>query len=272
MDVLSIKLTLLAALVFIPLERLLPYRREQPLLRPQWQTDAVYMLLNVAPAKVGLGLTIVGIVWCASWLVPAPVKEWVGALPFVLQFLSVLVLSDLGLYAMHRAFHTPMLWRFHAVHHSSEHMDWMVAHRVHAVDLVLTRAVSLIPVFALGFSAEAVLLYTLVFFWHAHLQHSNLRVNLGPLRWLVATPQFHHWHHANQPEAFDKNFAGQLAIIDLVFGTYRLPGREMPQRYGTDDPVPDGYLRQLAYPFRAEHQPAQATASAPAADQVQHAQ
>ena len=76
-----------------------------------------------------------------------------------------------------------------------------------------------------------------------------VKTPLGPLNWLIATPQFHHWHHANHVEAYDKNFAGQLSIIDVVFGSLHMP-KSLPTRYGTNDPVPHGYLRQLAFPVR----------------------
>ena len=67
----------------------------------------------------------------------------------------------------------------------------------------------------------------------------------------MASPEFHHWHHANQREAYDRNFSGQLPLWDIVFGTLHMPRGRMPERYGTDDPVPPTYMGQLAYPLRA---------------------
>ena len=250
MDIFGLKGLLLLLLVFVPLERLFPEHRGQPVFRRQWQTDVVYVLLNGVLIRVGLVVVILSVTSLASWAVPAAVRDWTGTLPFAVQLVMLLVVSDLGFYAMHRLFHTPMLWRFHAVHHSIEHLDWLAGHRVHPVDQILTKAGSFIPVFALGFSESAILFYGVIYSWHSVLLHSNVRINFGPLRWVLASPQFHHWHHANQPEAYDKNFAGQLPVLDLLFGTYRVPGRAMPERYGTDDPVPDGYLAQLSYPFK----------------------
>jgi sterol desaturase/sphingolipid hydroxylase (fatty acid hydroxylase superfamily) len=156
----------------------------------------------------------------------------------------------LGFYLVHRAFHkVPWLWRFHAVHHSIEEMDWLAAHRVHPIDQILTKGASLIPIFALGFASEPMFLFAVMYRWQALLIHSNVRIGFGPLRWIFASPQFHHWHHANHREAFDTNFAGQLSLLDLLFGTMHLPGRETPRLYGTDDPVPGDYVGQLAYPF-----------------------
>ena len=251
MDIFGLKGLLLLMLVFVPLERLFPAHRDQPVFRPQWQTDLIYVLLNGVLIRLGLVIVILSVTAFASWAVPQAVRDWTGALPFAVQVIMLLVVSDLGFYGMHRLFHTPMLWRFHAVHHSIEHLDWLAAHRVHPVDQILTKAGSFIPVFVLGFSESAILFYSAIYFWHSILLHSNLRINFGPLRWVFASPQFHHWHHANHPDAYDKNFAGQLPVLDLLFGTFRVPGRTMPERYGTDDPVPDGYLSQLVYPFKA---------------------
>ena len=85
---------------------------------------------------------------------------------------------------------------------------------------------------------------------HALLIHSNMRVRIGPLKWLIGTPEFHHWHHSNQPEAYNKNFAGGMPLIDLVFGTAHAPGT-MPERYGLDEPAPKTWWSQMRWPFRA---------------------
>lgn len=80
--------------------------------------------------------------------------------------------------------------------------------------------------------------------------HANVRFRLGPLRWLFSTPEFHHWHHAAEPQAINKNYAGRLPLLDLLFGTLHMPRGRRPGAYGIGDPVPSGYLRQMAHPFR----------------------
>src|SRR5207237_1374252 len=78
----------------------------------------------------------------------------VSAQPVLLQFVEIVLVADLSEYAVHRLFHTvPFLWRFHAVHHSSEAMDWLAASRIHLVDAVVTRALAFVPLYELGFSA-----------------------------------------------------------------------------------------------------------------------
>jgi sterol desaturase/sphingolipid hydroxylase (fatty acid hydroxylase superfamily) len=92
--------------------------------------------------------------------------------------------------------------------------------------------------------------------------HANVRVRFGPLRWVVGGPEFHHWHHAAQPSAYNRNFAAQVPLIDLVFGTLYMPKGQTPDRYGVDEQVPGSYLGQLLYPLRRRP----ATSSQPIAE------
>ena len=241
----------LVCLIFLPLERVLPLRAEQKIFRRRWGTDLVHVFATGILFQLGTILLISLTILYLESLVPASIRAAVAAQPVWLAFVEVLVIADLGFYIVHRAFHAiPWLWRFHAIHHSIEEMDFLAAHRVHPVDQILTRSATLIPVFVLGFVPEAIVLFGAIYQWQSVLIHSNVRLKVGPLRWIIASPAFHHWHHAKQPEAIDKNFAGQLSAIDLLFGTFYLPRGETPQRYGIDNPVPASYVSQLAYPFK----------------------
>ena len=242
---------LLLVVVFVPMERLLSLRYKQKLFRRGWTNDVLYYLAN-GPI-IGLGITVVvfGTIVMSEWLIPASIRAAVAGQPYWLQTLEVILLADIGFYVAHLAFHKiSWLWKFHAIHHSIEELDWLAAHRVHPVDQIITKGVSLLPIFALGFSEVAIGIFALIYGWHSILLHANVKINFGPLRWLLASPEFHHWHHANQRAAYDKNFAGQLAILDVVFRTAYMPEGQMPTQYGTNDPVPHTYFSQLAYPFR----------------------
>jgi sterol desaturase/sphingolipid hydroxylase (fatty acid hydroxylase superfamily) len=97
------------------------------------------------------------------------------------------------------------------------------------------------------------------------LKHSNFKISFGPLRWILASPTYHHWHHANQPEAYDRNFAGQLPLIDLLFGTAIMKEAEGPSAYGVDEPIPEDFVGQLIVPFRKADM-ADASSAQPLAD------
>ena len=152
-----------------------------------WGNDLIFLLFNAMLTKLGLLAVIIAIIFAAAEIVPASFQTLVGGLPYWVQIPAVIVLSDLGFYWTHRMFHAvPWLWRFHSIHHSIEELDWLAAARVHPVDQILTKGVSLIPVFALGFSEWAIGVYAVLYQWQAVLIHSNVRVGFGPLRFLFA--------------------------------------------------------------------------------------
>ena len=240
---------LLAALIFMPLERLLAIHSGRKFMRKLWRVDLTHLFATGILIQIGITSIFVLAVPASGYLIPADWRAAVASQPLWLQFIEILLIADLGFYLAHRTFHmVPALWRIHSVHHSIEEMDWIAGHRVHPVDQILTKTVSLLPVFALGFDTPAMVAFALLYHWQSLLIHSNVKVPFGPLRYVLASPHFHHWHHANQPEAWDKNFSGQLPLWDIVFGTLHLP-KGMPTRYGTDAPIPETYLGHLTYPL-----------------------
>jgi sterol desaturase/sphingolipid hydroxylase (fatty acid hydroxylase superfamily) len=246
-----LKSILLTAVIFIPLERVLAMHLGQKVLRRDWFNDLVYWVANGQIIGLALSALISGVVIASGWLVGTSVHEAVSAQPYWLQFIEALILSDIGFYFTHRAFHTfPWLWRFHAVHHSIEELDWLAAARVHPIDQIVTKGVSLLPVFALGFSDVVIAAYMFLYAWQSVLIHSNVNIKFGPLRWVLASPEFHHWHHSKSQETRDRNFAGQLPFLDVLFGTLHMPAGQLPSSYGIDTPMPQNYLLQLAHPFR----------------------
>lgn len=240
------------ALVFVPLERSFAHRPAQRIFRPGWRTDLSHFFASHLMVQVTVLLTMAPAAVFFHCLVDSRLQAQVAAQPIALQLVEALVLADLFAYVSHRLFHAvPLLWRFHAIHHSCESLDWLASSRLHLVDIVATRAMGFLPLYVMGFSPEALYGY-LVF---ASLQgiaiHSNLRFDFGPLRHVLVTPRFHHWHHTSQREHLDRNFAVHLPLIDRLFGTHYLPDEAWPERYGIEgSPVPDGWVRQLAHPFR----------------------
>jgi lathosterol oxidase len=239
---------LVLALVFVPLERAFALAREQRILRAGWRTDLAHFLASHLLVQALALLTLAPATLLFAPLVSPRLQAAVAAQPIALQVLQAIALADLFQYGVHRAFHAlPWLWRFHAIHHSSSEMDWLAGSRLHLVDVVVTRAVSFVPLFLAGFAEPALVAYLVFVSFQAVFLHANLRWRFGPLRWLVATPEFHHWHHAREP--VDKNFAVHLPCIDRIFGTAWLPGG-YPPRYGlAGEAVPDGWRRQLLWPF-----------------------
>jgi sterol desaturase/sphingolipid hydroxylase (fatty acid hydroxylase superfamily) len=263
--VLDFREILTLAMIFIPLERLLPQRPEQRVFRRQWLNDTIYLFCNGFVVRVGVLLILGAAMSLFAARQPEGGSGWISTLPLWLQVIGATIVADVGFYAHHRLFHAvPFLWRFHAVHHSIEELDWLAAHRVHPFDQIVSSTFSILPLYLLGFSGEAMILAGFIYLLQSHLIHSNAAIGFGPLRWIFASPHFHHWHHSNMPGTHDTNFSGQLLFMDWIFGTLKMP-EGLPAVYGTDDPVPTLYPLQLAWPLL--RQPG-APATPPAAGEV----
>lgn len=253
------------AVVYAPLERLFPARPGQPVFRPRWAVDLCFFT-----GQFVLFATV------TAWVV-SHVGSWVDAhallslrapvraLPLWAQAALALALGDLAIYWFHRACHRfDILWRFHAVHHSAEHLDWLAAYREHPLDGICTQVCLNLPGLVLGLPFEAMgALVVLRGLWAVFI-HSNVRLPLGPLRYILGAPELHHWHHV-RTERTAHNFANLAPWLDILFGTYHCP--EGPETYplGIPEPWPRGYLAQLVKPFLPSKaggaQPAPAPAS-----------
>lgn len=244
---------LLLAVIFVPLERWWP-RRLQSVFRPAWTVDMLYFLVSHLLVQMSTWLNLLPAKVFFAWAVHPGFQEGVRSQPATLQFLECAIAADLTEYWVHRLFHRHRwLWPFHAVHHSSTSMDWLAGSRLHLVDVIITRALTFIPLFLLGFDQGPLIAYLGFVSVHAVFIHANVSWNFP--QWveaLMVTPRIHHWHHAIEREAIDRNFAVHFPWIDRVFGSHYAPPGRWPSGYGIKgNPVPGGFLEQAAHPFRA---------------------
>jgi sterol desaturase/sphingolipid hydroxylase (fatty acid hydroxylase superfamily) len=255
------------ALIFFVLERLVArlssrgLGRAQPVIRRGWWTDVVYFFATALVTKplVRVLLYLPAVLLVIAQIVPAETFK-LGAYrgfgplsrqPLWLQTIQIYLLVDLFAYWTHRLFHRGRWWPFHAVHHSSEDLDWLGALRVHPVNDLLNKFAQVTPVLLLGFNPLVTLSAAPVLTFYAIFLHANVNWDFGPLRGVIATPVFHRWHHSRDRAAWDKNFAGLFPFWDLLFGTYYMPRDRWPENFGIHEPMPAGYLGQLWAPFAA---------------------
>ncbi len=241
--------------LIVPFEKMFPRHRGQKIRRRGVGTDLGYALAT--PILQIVGVVTAGAVGLLSfaWLPGLLVSPLVHRLPPVVAALLAVVLFDLAVYWAHRWAHeVPALWRFHAVHHSPEHMDWISGFRSHPVDgLVIGPAV--VFLLTAGFQPELTGALAAVNIVTGLFLHANVRWRWRPLHRVVATPEFHHWHHANEADAHCSNYSGFLPIWDVVFGTFYVPANKRPVRYGVDEPMPEGMVAQLVGPVRCAGDP-----------------
>ncbi len=239
----------LTILIFMPFERLFA-ARPQKIFRPGLITDLMFLFLNAMLVSGGLIIIITVAIFVHQSILPSAVKQAIDDLPYLVQAALVLVIGDFGVYWTHRTMHVvPAMWHIHTVHHAVEELDWLAAAHHHPIDLIFMKAGSLFPLFALGFSTEAMETYFLINYWQAFLVHANVRLHYGPLRYVLVSPEFHHWHHSSLIEARDKNFASIFSFYDLLFRTVFVAKGQKPKTFGVDSPMPTNYLALLGYPL-----------------------
>jgi sterol desaturase/sphingolipid hydroxylase (fatty acid hydroxylase superfamily) len=247
-------LALLSA-IFVPLEHWFGMRHEGAARGELRRNLAYYFISSLAPGILLAAPTAL-LAMAGRQLMPDAALAAIQSLPMAVRMALAFVLAETGFYWGHRLSHElPWLWRFHSLHHSSEHMQFLANTRTHPVDMVVTRLFGLVPLYVLGLagptaagSSAPALLLVLGTFWGFFI-HANLRWRLGPLEWLLTTPAFHHWHHSRH-EHIDRNYASTLPFLDRLFGTHYLP-RHWPARYGTDTPHADSLAGQLLDPLIA---------------------
>ena len=240
-----------SSLIFIFIEKLFALRKDQPVFRAEWQTDLHHFIVNHMVVGFVLLATNLMVHKFFGWAAHEGLRGWVQGLPFWLALLLIALCADLVQYWTHRAYHqVPLLWRLHAVHHSVKCMDWLAGSRQHFIELLITRTLVLAPIYVLGFSKEVIDAYVVLVGFQAVFNHANVSVRLGPLRYVLVTPNFHHWHHSQDKEALDRNYSAHFAFLDYLFGTAVASSKVWPERYGVlGDYVPNGFFKQLKFPF-----------------------
>ena len=260
-------------LLFIPLERVFGRKRDPlPTFRAEWREDLFYLLISSLLVQALAFLSLSPVLWTRDHTDWTAFRGWIAAQPAIVQFLEIMFLTDLVQYWVHRAFHKfPWLWRFHAVHHSAETLDWLAGSRMHLFEVVVLRGLTVVPMYLLGFGEGPLYAYLFFVYLSSTLIHSNLRADRAWLRtpgmrrfwsWfetILVTPRFHHWHHGRERAAIDKNFAVHFPVLDRWFGTHHLPTGAGPDDAGAwpkstgvggPDRPPKTFTGQFAYPFR----------------------
>lgn len=249
------------ALTLFVLERLVPFERS-------WQTgdgqvfaDLAHTVFNKGMAQV---LLVVGGAFGVAELVASEGPGlWPGHLPMALQVLLGLVIAEAGLYTAHRLAHeVPFFWRFHAVHHSAKRLWFFNTGRFHVFDTMTSIALSQPLLFLAGAPLEVFQWVSMITAYVGMLTHCNVDMRLGPLNWIVNSPQLHRWHHSMRLSEGNRNYGENLMIFDHLFHTWVNPPHRPPAAIGIREPMPASFLGQLAQPFR-RRQPTEAGSVGP---------
>jgi len=228
--------------------------------KPWWRkkglvTDVTYLFITpvfMRYARIGIAVMI------AAYLVGINTTDGLVAyfnhghgpisrLPFWVQVVGYLVLTDFAHYWIHRGFHAGWLWKYHAVHHSSEEVEWISAWRFHPLNLILDTVLIDVTVIMAGIDTDVFFIASPIAILTSGWVHANLDWTLGPFKYVFAGPVFHRWHHTRAHTGV--NFAGTFSLFDVMFGTFYMPDA-LPADYGIDDKnMPESFGMQVVYPI-----------------------
>lgn len=226
---------------------------------PRWhppldeiRNDIVYMLLvQIALPKL-LGLLVVLWVVDVSQTHPTALwAYWPHAWPVWAQAILMVCAADFMRYWLHRFAHTvPLLWRFHAVHHSPHRLYWLNVGRFHPVDKALQFLLDSLPFILVGVGADVVALYFVFYAVNGFFQHSNIRLRYGILNYLISSAELHRWHHSRKVEESNTNYGNNIIIWDMLFGTRFFPAARNVETLGLmNRHYPMGFIPQMGSPF-----------------------
>ncbi len=248
--VVSTAVVWVAAAVAMLIQHLIPYEPTWRKWRPDAGPDLMHAGLSTWAGSAAAEALARGIIVsvAASQTHTGPLTGW----PWWAQLGVGLLLCDFLAYWLHRASHRyAFLWRFHAMHHSSERLHALSSARTHPLYVALTHGLQTLPLLALGVGPELIALHAVFTGVNGLLQHSNADLRYGFLSNIFSTTDLHRWHHSVVIDESQKNFGNNLAIWDKVFGTWFKPLDRRPTAVGLGEPYPQSWWGQVRAPFRS---------------------
>ncbi len=252
-------LAIISVTVFI-LERIIPWRKEQKVLRKGFFQDIFWLVFNGRFLGFLLAIFTAKLIQALNgylYNIGLPVPEslnLIQGMPLWQQFIIFFIVKDFIEWNIHRLLHIfPPFWEFHKLHHSIETMDWIGNMRFHWGEVIVYKSISYLPLAIFGVEGSVLFAIAIVNTIIGHLNHSNLAISWGPLRYIINSPKMHIWHHdVILRSKGGQNFGITLSVWDWLFGTAYMPDeRDMPDKIGFDDidKYPQNTFARFFYPF-----------------------
>lgn len=253
-------LLFVSALIWL-LEIIIPWRKNQKIIRKGFYLDLFYLFFNFFLfSLVGYNaLSNVGVELFNDFLAQFGVKNLVAInidkLPTAVQYILLFLLADFIQWNVHRLLHkNKYLWKFHKVHHSVTEMGFAAHFRFHWLETIVYKSIQYIPMAMIGFSITEFFIVHMISVIIGHLNHSNLNISYGPLKYILNNPKMHIWHHSKEiPEGkYGVNFGISLSIWDYLFGTDYIPydGKDIDLGFENVNNYPDSFIDQNIEPFK----------------------
>lgn len=251
-------LAAISAFCFL-LERMKPWRPEQKVFRNGFWQDVFWLVFNGHYVGVIIAIVsgkLIQLLNTSLYNLGLPVPESLALMhgtPLWLQFAVFFIVKDFIEWNIHRMLHrVSWLWEFHKLHHSIEELDWIGNMRFHWMEAVIYKSISYFPLVVLGVDTNVIFIIAIIGTLIGHLNHSNLSISWGPLKYLLNSPRMHVWHHDVVVRGKGgQNFGITLSVWDWLFGTAYLPDKGQPERLGFTgmENFPRHLFARLFYPF-----------------------
>lgn len=247
-EIISTSLIIIAALIFIILERLFPYTKDQKIFREGFFDD--FAMYTIAQNYILSIIIFGGIINFLDSSTGLSRLQLLANVPIWLQLILFTLTHDLYIYWMHRWMHNnKWLWRLHEAHHSPKKVDWLSGSRSHPLEILLNQTIEFAPIILLGAPVEVVAYKGLISaVWGMYI-HCNVDIQSGWMQKIINGPEMHRWHHSTG-KGRNRNFATKFAFWDWMFGTAYLPDTKADE-YGLKTFFPAHYIGQTLFAFRS---------------------
>ena len=245
--------------IFFFIEKIRPAEKDTPFFKDDLKNEAFLAVINIVvfiPINAFLAILLLDMS-IRPLLGEQILAPYIEMLPLAFQVLLGALILDFSTYWRHRFTHNYM-WSYHAVHHSADQLTWLTSLRLHPIDLLAAALIDSFILYLFGFGGGGFFGAIVIANLMNYFTHINIDIKFNkPMRYILASPTYHRWHHATVKEAYDKNFCGAFPIWDILFGTYYHP-EELPPNYGLS-PMDQkdfprlGYIGWLTFPFKREY-------------------
>lgn len=241
-------ITVVVASIILLMQRFLPvFSEDWRDFKHDVPVDLLHGIVSTGAGKAMADALVIGVVLVVARVYPSPIGGWFSGVSIGAQVIAGMCIGELGTYWAHRALHrSPRWWPIHAVHHSPERMGPLSAGRTHPLNTMIAWMSQSVLLVLLGVDSAAVVGIAMFTSLNGLVQHSNMDMRLGWVEWVIAGPNFHRWHHSQNPVHYRRNLASNLSFFDLIFGTFYLPRGVRPdEKVG----VPDAQVTRGSNPF-----------------------
>lgn len=245
------------------LEFIKPWRKNQAIIRKDFWLDAFYMFFNFYIFHLLLYAALSNVFYEFVMDLLKPIGYQGGHLidfsgfHWGVNLFLYFIIADFVQWNVHRLLHmVPFLWKFHKVHHSVKEMGFAAHLRYHFLETFVYQTFKYMALSMLfGFDLSMGFIVYSITVLIGHLNHSNLNLDYGPLKYVFNNPKMHIWHHAKELPAEHPtgvNFGISLSLWDYLFKTSYIPseGRDIELGFDDDEQYPTTFWGQLIQPFK----------------------